>query len=110
MSDLKPIPKELTKAVLQKLYFSMNRKEVCASINDIKKELRAEKFNAYEKNVRSDEFQLFVIEYGNPIGYAKLMPEDERLSLKEMRRAAVVKMAIVETKLQDMQKPCKANR
>lgn len=86
MSDLKPIPKELTKAVLQKLYFSMNRKEVCASINDIKKELRADKFNAYEKNVRSDEFQLFVIEYGNPIGYAKLMPEEERLQLKEIRR------------------------
>lgn len=86
MSDLKPIPKELTKAVLQKLYFSMNRKEVCASINDIKKELRADKFNAYEKSVRSDEFQLFVIEYGNPIGYAKLMPEEERLQLKEIRR------------------------
>ena len=86
MSELKPIPKDLTKSVLQKMYFSINAKEVNQSINDIKQELRGEKFNPCDKKIRPDELRLFVIEYGNPIGYSELISEKERLELKGLRR------------------------
>lgn len=85
MSELKPIPKYITKKTLQNLY-NMTEKEINASVNEFKEELRGDKYNPCERNVRDDEFDLFVIEYGNPPGYIKRIPEKERLELKSLRR------------------------